>query len=414
MPAAVASQTKTYTISKPPEYSEAEKLLPGEHTLPATWWTSQAVFDLEKRSIFNKGWLYCTHKYKFSKDGDYFLFNIMSTEFYIIRIGESSFKAYHKPSKKVDLTKPVDLVPIHTFVTDQGLIFVNFNLVKEGPIPFDEYYLGLQEEMKEYNFSDYQYYMSYELDGKFNWKTLMDGYQECYHCPTAHPGLNTAFKMNTYKVIPKTNYCRHYAEIVREDISVLKEEVDPDVESSWFAWGKSEKKLPEVRKEANPGGEFDGLWVYLYPTNGINCYSPAWYSIRVLPITPTHTVLQYDIYTKKGLAEKEKKEFVDFLQQVEIEDFDLCELTQKNLNQGVYSTGFLHPLKERGVVYYQTVVGEMVKKHFAIEKEHGKQFDPMYADGTSFASLKKETVDFSSFRSLGELPETSCPEYNWH
>ena len=33
--------------------------------------------------------------------------------------------------------------------------------------------------MNEFDFSDYEYHMSYELDGKFNWKTLMDGYQEC-------------------------------------------------------------------------------------------------------------------------------------------------------------------------------------------------------------------------------------------
>lgn len=68
------------------------------------------------------------------------------------------------------------MFPINTHVTPQGLVFVNFS---SDPIPFDDWFLGLTTEMNEFDFSDYEYHMSYELDGKFNWKTLMDGYQEC-------------------------------------------------------------------------------------------------------------------------------------------------------------------------------------------------------------------------------------------
>lgn len=167
--------------------------------------------------------------------------------------------------------------------------------------------------------------------------------------------------METYKVVPKNRYCRHFAKIVRQEKPVEKQD-----SSSWFGFKKETKEVKETKP--NPGGEFDGLWVYLFPSNGINCYSPAWYSIRVLPITAKRTILQYDIYTKKGLDDEEKKEFVDFLQQVELEDFDLCELTQRNLNERIYSTGYLHPEKERGVLYYQGVVRDMVKEHFALEQ----------------------------------------------
>ncbi|TID28383.1 hypothetical protein CANINC_002561 [Pichia inconspicua] len=402
--------------SAPPSNIENEKLLPGVHTLPASWWTSEKVLDFEKRSIFSKAWLFCTHKSRFNKPGDYYSFNFMGWNFFIIKTKEGEIKAFHnicrhraypvvkkqkgsttilgckyhgwsydtngslKKAPHFDKIEGFDpkansLYQIKTHVSRQGLVFINFDNT-DTSIPFEEFFSGLETEMDEYDFDDYEYHMSYELDGQFNWKTLMDGYQECYHCPTAHPGLNQAFKMETYKVVPKGNYCRHYAKIVVPE-ETTKEAIEES--KGWFGFGKKEveKAAPSVKpKKENPGGSFNGLWCYLFPTNGVNCYSPAWYSIRVLPITAKHTILQYDIYTKKGLSEEKKKEFVDFLQQVEIEDFDLCEATQKNLNNGIYTTGYLHPTKEQGVLYYQGLVRDMVKKHYEMEQNAGHVINP--------------------------------------
>lgn len=415
----------------PPADDPSLALLPGEHTLPASWWTSPDVFDFEKRAIFMKSWLFCTHASRFKKAGDYYSFTFLGMSFFIIKSKTGEINAFHNVcrhraypvvrkekgssiilgckyhgwSYNTDgkLTKAPhfdniegfekdenSLFKIRTHVTKQGLIFINFDNT-ESYTPFETFFEGLENEMDEYDFDDYEYHMSYELDGEFNWKTLMDGYQECYHCPTAHPGLNAAFKMETYKVVPKGNYCRHYAKIVDEEIEVVKGDADPDVESSWFGFGKKkEAKKEEAVKKENPGGSFNGLWVYLFPTNGCNCYSPAWYTIRVLPITPTRTILQYDIYTKKGSAEDKKKEFVDFLQAVEMEDFNLCVLTQKNLNNGIYSTGFLHPTKERGVLYYQGLVKDMVKKHWELEKAAGKEINPAYVGGKAVSAEAAE------------------------
>lgn len=402
--------------SAPPPDLESDKLLPGVHTLPASWWVSDKVLDFEKRAIFAKSWLFCLHKSRFTKAGDYFAFNFLGWNFFLIKTKEGEIKAFHnicrhrafpvvrkqqgsstilgckyhgwsydtngllKKAPHFENIEGFDptansLYEIKTHTSRQGLVFVNFDNT-ENFTPFEEFFAGLENEMDEFDFDDYEYHMSYELDGQFNWKTLMDGNQECYHCPTAHPGLNQAFKMETYKVVPKGNYCRHYAKIVQEEIPIIEDNTDPDQESSWFGFGKKKQATEKVQKKANPGGQFNGLWCYLFPTNGINCYSPAWYSIRVLPISAKRTILQYDIYAKKGATEEQKKEFVDFLQQVELEDYNLCEATQKNLNNGIYNTGYLHPLKERGVLYYQGIVRDMVKKHYALEQENGSIINP--------------------------------------
>lgn len=437
--------TSVIKPSAPPQDDPKEKLLPGEHTLPASWWTSDKVFELEKRAIFNKSWLFCIHSSRFKKAGDYYAFTFTGINFFIIKSKvDGQLKAFHNVCRhraypvvrkekgssivlgckyhgwsyntegtltkaphfdKVEGFKKEEnsLFPIKTHTTEQGLVFVNFNN-GDDVMPFEEWFDGLNTELNEFDFSDYEYNMSYELDGKFNWKTLMDGYQECYHCPTAHPGLNAAFRMETYKVVPKTRYCRHYAEIVRVE---PKEEEKPEEKAGWFGYGKKPEAPKQTKRKHNPGGEFNGLWVYLFPTNGINCYSPAWYSIRVLPIGPSHTILQYDIYTKKGLGEDEKKEFIDFLQLVELEDFNLCELTQRNLNQGVYSSGYLHPTKERGVLYYQGVVRDMVKEHFALEQAKGGPINPAFVGKESTNKDVQELDEIcNQLECQGGNPET--------
>ncbi|KAH3681003.1 hypothetical protein WICPIJ_008011 [Wickerhamomyces pijperi] len=431
---------KSASETKPAE----TELLPGKHTLPASWWFSKEIFQLEKRSIFMKSWLYTAHASTFKKTGDYFAYNVMGVQFFLIKAKDGSIKAFHNicrhraypvvrkqkgssvvlgclyhgwsyntdgllsKAPQFDNVQGFEkeknsLYAINTHVTDQGLIFVNFS---KDPQPFDEFFKGLQTEFHEFDFSDYEYHMSYELDGQFNWKTLMDGYMECYHCPTAHPGLTAAFQMQTYRVEPRTRHARHYCDIKRTE---PKKEAPK--KQGWFGLGG--EQAPVEKK--NVGGDFDGLWMYLYPTNGINCYSPAWYSIRVLPISPSHTILQYDIFTKKGLPKEEKDEFVEFLQQVELEDFDLCVKTQENLNNGIYNTGYLHPTKESGVLFYQGLVKDDVKKHFEAEKALGEEINPGALGNNGIDNPEGDELDdiCKSLECKGDNPRTYAQELNW-
>jgi len=291
------------------------------------------------------------------------------------------------------------LFEIHVHVTPQGLIFVNLDCSEEGPVPFKDWFGGLEDELDEFDFEDYEYHSTYELDGRFNWKTLMDGYQECYHCPTAHPGLAKAFKMPTYKVMPKSShYCRHFAEIkppVLSDDTITPPSTPPD-KGGWFGFLTSFGQSPSQERSPSPptnrGGETDGLWIYLFPNNGVNCYSPAFYTIRVVPKDVNRTVLQYDIYGKKGAHSSEVEDFVTFLKEVEQEDFDLCEATQRNLNSGVYMTGQLHPIKENGVLFYQAKTKEMIMDHLRLEKEAGKEIFPANA-GLKYAGEEGKKAD---------------------
>lgn len=151
----------------------------------------------------------------------------------------------------------------------------------------------------------------------------MDGYNECYHCPTAHPSFSKVIQVPTYKVEPRHNYARHSADILVPEAEPESTVINPrSAESSWSSWlrfpasttnDQSSSKVDGVQ------GDKPGLWLSLFPLNGMNCYSYAWYYMRIIPKSAGRTVLEYDIFARKGEDPAKIREFIRFLKEVEIE-----------------------------------------------------------------------------------------------
>jgi phenylpropionate dioxygenase-like ring-hydroxylating dioxygenase large terminal subunit len=151
----------------------------------------------------------------------------------------------------------------------------------------------------------------------------VDGYNECYHCPTAHPSSSKVIEVPTYKVEPRHNYARHSAEIVIPDADTQATvENSKPADSSWSSWlglSSPASKPQSTPKVDGVQGDKPGLWLSLFPLNGMNCYSYAWYYMRIVPKSAGRTVLEYDIFARKGEDPAKIREFIRFLKEVEIE-----------------------------------------------------------------------------------------------
>jgi hypothetical protein len=148
----------------------------------------------------------------------------------------------------------------------------------------------------------------------------VDGYHECYHCPTAHPSFSKAIKVPTYKVVEKCNYARHSADVTEpEHIPEPEEAQQTSQLSSWFGWGSAGPSATTPKKAEAVQGDCPGLWLSLFPLTGMNCYSYAWYSMRIVPKSAGRTVLEYDIYGMRGTDPAKIQEFIRFLKEVELE-----------------------------------------------------------------------------------------------
>lgn len=165
------------------------------------------------------------------------------------------------------------------------------------------------------DFTKLPYRRSIKYEGKFNWKTMVDGYQECLHCQYTHPSFSVFYPPTFYTVYNHKNFSQHVADPNKAD---------------------------------------DGLFLYFFPNCTLNVYGGGMSSFRVCPTEkPGITRMEFDYY---HLESGEKfEEYFKFVRQVAMEDYELCEKAQENLEKGIYAEGILNPVKETGVACKSSV-----------------------------------------------------------
>lgn len=67
---------------------------PVEGTLPASWYSTKELYELERRAIFARRWLLVTHELRFSGSGNYASFTIAGYPFFIIKDRDGQLNAF--------------------------------------------------------------------------------------------------------------------------------------------------------------------------------------------------------------------------------------------------------------------------------------------------------------------------------
>ncbi|KAJ5139363.1 Aromatic-ring-hydroxylating dioxygenase alpha subunit [Penicillium bovifimosum] len=215
---------------------------------------------------------------------------------------------------------------LRSHLTPTGLLF---STVSDDAPSFQDFFPELEELLGKVDFRKLPHRRSIKYEGQFNWKTMVDGYQECLHCQYTHPSFSVYYPPTFYTVRNKHNFSQHIA--------------DP--------------KKPD-----------DGLFLYFFPNCTLNVYGGGMSSFRVCPTAdPQVTRMEFDYYHLESGDKFE--EYFKFVRQVAMEDFELCEKAQSNLTRGVYHEGILNPEKENGVSYYQQRVFDMVCEQHESDKK---------------------------------------------
>jgi hypothetical protein len=268
----------------------------GTKTLPASWYCSKNLYELERRAVFLRSWFLLGPVVRFAKETkvDY---EIAGITIHVHRIEDEQFQV----TDKADGTN----LPFH--LTKTGLLFAAPS--NEAP-SFSTYFPDLEELTDKYDFRRLPHRRSIKYEGNFNWKTMVDGYQECLHCQYTHRSFSVLYPPTFYEVHNHTNYSRHIAD---------------------------------------PAKFEDGLFLYFFPICTVNMYGGGMSSFRVCPSPqPGVTRMEFDYYHEKEGEEFE--EYFKFVRKVAMEDYELCEVAQGNLERGVYSQGVLNQVKEGGVL----------------------------------------------------------------
>jgi phenylpropionate dioxygenase-like ring-hydroxylating dioxygenase large terminal subunit len=212
------------------------------------------MYELERRAIFSKKWQLITHSLRLGVTGDWIRYDVAGFEFVLCRDRQGIINGFHnicrhrafplvnedhgrasifackyhgwsyglngtlaKAPRYQDIPdfdkNQNNLLPIHVHIDRQGFIWVNLDARNPPEVAWKDDFedVDQQSRLAEFNFSDFQFDHSWDMDGEFNWKILADNYNECYHCLTAHPDVPSLADLEAYSVDTKGGAILHFA-----------------------------------------------------------------------------------------------------------------------------------------------------------------------------------------------------------
>lgn len=104
------------------------------------------------------------------------------------------------------------LLPVNMHVDSSGFVWANLQ-AGSPDISWEQNNEHVDEEpmLQQFDFSkEFVFDHYWEMDCKANWKSLIDNYNECYHCATAHPLIAGVSDLNKYRVEPSGSQMRHF------------------------------------------------------------------------------------------------------------------------------------------------------------------------------------------------------------
>lgn len=329
------------------------------YTLPADWYTSPAVLDLEHERIFHRFWQYVGYTEQVAQPGDAFSSRIGNASIVVARDQDGALHAYLATHNQVkQATDPVDPVTpqrdhSHTPASNHPSRTVPIKVEAWGPLIFanvDPYAAPLCAQLGQLpdivaaaglDLAALRFRARRSYDVAANWKVVVENYNECYHCPVAHPSFADLFDMDTYKVVTAYEYFS----------------LQHGTVSDSFRAG-AERGYFDVREEVLDAGIKDGMSAYIWPASSIDV-SPGPANLAAgmnVPLGPHRTVQIYDSFFAAGTDEEQAQGIMEFGQQVQAEDIVLCESVQRGLRSGFFEQGRLIVNRENGIQHFQQLV----------------------------------------------------------
>lgn len=155
--------------------------------------------------------------------------------------------------------------------------------------------------------------LSYEIQS--NWKTVVDNFLECYHCPVAHKDFVSLVDMNTYEVTTHGIYSSHMAEAGKNTNTAYDVSAATVTDHAvWWLW-------PNTCMMRYPGR---GNMIVL----------------RIMPAGPGLTYETYDFFLETAEPNEAEVESIRYLDEVlQVEDIKLVESVHRGMSTPAFEQG---------------------------------------------------------------------------
>ena len=330
-------------------------------TIPATWYTNDAMFQLERTAVFGSGWQVVGRTDQITGPGDYFTCELAGEPLLIVCDNDGTLRAFfnvcrhHAAAVATDPCGKARLFrcPYHGWTygldgslkgtpdftevckfdrSENGLIPVQvgtwehfiFVSLSKDVAPLHDFIGPLNASAAPLEIRNLRYYSRREYLLNCNWKVFVDNYLDGgYHVPYIHKGLNSVLDYAEYTVENGSNYCLQSSPMV-------KSEEDGDVGSTRLG---------------------DRAYYYwLYPNFMINVYRGVMDTNLVLPLGVDRTLVVFDFYFEDISPERQEinERSIAVSDQVQREDLGICDSVQKGLSSRAYQAGRLSVRREAG------------------------------------------------------------------
>ncbi|MDA8021446.1 MAG: ring-hydroxylating oxygenase subunit alpha [Gammaproteobacteria bacterium] len=334
----------------------------GYHAEAAKSWSLHAdcyqdpVFlEAERRHVFHNSWQFLCHEEKLREPGSYVVADVQGQSIAACRGADGKLRAFfnvckhrgHELLRGEGKTKVI-VCPYHAwsygldgallqarcsqFVenfdrsrvrltgvqveTFCHLVFVNLN-PEAGPLTHQSG--SLEGEIFQYapdiGGLTFAHRLIYDIQA--NWKTVVDNFLECCHCPVAHRDFCTLVEMDTYKVKTHGIYSSHMAKAGRSANNAYGvDDAQVTDHAVWYLW-------PNTTLMRYPGRGNFMVW-------------------RFYPAGPESTREVFDFFFETAAPNAAEMEAIKFIDEVlQPEDIGLVESVQRGMqtpgfNQGRY------------------------------------------------------------------------------
>ncbi len=308
---------------------------------------------IERVAIFHRTWQFACHTEKLYEPGQYVTIEIGEHSIIVLRDSSNTLRAFYNVCKhrghlllSGEGNKRLIVCPYHawsytlegklqaTRMTEDienfnkedfcltpvqveefcSLVFVNLDPAAES---LSKQTGNLSKELESYapdlaNLT-FAHRLTYNIQA--NWKTIIDNFLECYHCPIAHRDFVSLVDMDSYQVTTHNIYSSQLAKAgLTANSAYSVDNASVTDHAVWFLW-------PNITLMRYPGRGNFMVW-------------------KIIPVGPEETLEEFDFFLETDTPNQAEAEAIKYIDEVlQVEDIGLVESVQRGMRTPAFDQG---------------------------------------------------------------------------
>jgi choline monooxygenase len=344
-------------------------------TPPAAWYFEPAMLARERAKIFSRAWQLVGRVEQVAEPGRFFTATVGDEPIVVVRGADGVLRAlsnvcrhragpvaagagkceqfrcgYHGWSYALDgrlaatpewngveeFERAAHALPQFRVETWGALVFVNLDA---SCAPLSETLEDIPARLAHRDLSRMKFALRKEWFVECNWKVYVDNYLEGYHIPIVHPALNRELDYARYRTETRRFYSMQHSPIRRDRATRLKVDEDADENEAQYFW--------------------------LFPNLMLNVYPDNYSTNLIVPLSAERTLTVFEWYfadPELEATQEAVRRTVEFSDEIQIEDIQICEAVQRGLRSRTYAQGRYSVKRENGVHHFHGLLADYLAR----------------------------------------------------